>query len=77
MFHTTMPGIRQFQVYQDLLDHVQIKLIVEPNYDIDRINDIISIIKNKFSNEMQVDIEIVDKIKPVVEGKSDFIVSNI
>ncbi len=77
MFNTVIPDIIQFQVYQDLLDHVQIKLIVEPNYNYARNDEIVALVKNRFGNEMLVDIEIVDKITPAVEGKSAFIISKI
>jgi len=77
MFYTIIPDIIQFQVYQDLINHVQIKLIVDQNYDFTCNQKIIALIHEKFSAEMQIDIEMVDKIETAVEGKLKFIISNI
>ena len=68
-------GVEQFQVIQDKIDRLRIKIVKNEKFTDADLNYIISWIKRHAGDEMEVDIEFVDSIPPARSGKRRFVIS--
>ncbi|WP_456469181.1 phenylacetate--CoA ligase family protein [Archaeoglobus sp.] len=80
-FFTTLfkylEGVDQFQVVQNRVDRLNIKIVRNEKFR-DRDEEyIISRIKSQVGNEMEISIEFVDSIPPTKSGKRRFVISNV
>lgn len=73
-----VPQVKQFQIIQDKIEHVTVKLVLnESNCNRDFIDELIMNIKKVLGEEVQVDIEEVDEIPPQKSGKRAYTISYV
>ncbi|MHA1394706.1 MAG: phenylacetate--CoA ligase family protein [Promethearchaeota archaeon] len=77
LLRTFVKGIKQFQVIQEKLDTLTLKLIVDKEFDLKNKNNLIMRIKEKCGNDMKINFQLVDKIPLTESGKHRFIISKI
>ncbi len=76
MFWKYQKGIDNYQVIQDKLDHITIKLVINKDFDKNQLKKIKAITQNK-SPKWKIIFKFVKKIKVPKNGKYKFIVSKI
>jgi phenylacetate-CoA ligase len=69
-------GVKEFQIVQNKLDTLIIKMVLEENFDEKQLETISELIKNK-SAEWEVKYEYVDKIERTNSGKYKFIINEL
>jgi phenylacetate-CoA ligase len=69
-------GVTEFQVVQNKLDKITVKMVVEENFDEKQLNKIREIIKRR-SNKWEVEFRLVDRIERTKTGKYKFIINNV
>ncbi len=67
-------AVKQFQIIQDSLDLIFINVVLTSETDL---SDVVQSIKNKMGSEVDVKINIMDKIMPSPSGKYLFTKSNV
>jgi phenylacetate-CoA ligase len=70
-------GIRESQIIQEDLHHLHIKLVKINENDEIKVEQLIREIQNRVGNEMEVQVEFVEKIPRTVAGKFRWVVSKI
>ena len=63
-----MNGINKFQVIQEDLHHLTIKLVTEDNFDMSQLNEILKLVRNR-SREWQIHFDFVEEIDTTEAGK--------
>lgn len=76
-FKHSVNGVLQFQMVQNQLTEVLVKLIVNEHFTEADYNKIIFAIKEKLGEETNVSIEFVDFIEPTASGKHRWVVSKV
>lgn len=76
-FKHSVNGVLQFQMEQNQLTEVLVKLIVNEHFTEADYNKIIFAIKEKLGEETNVSIEFVDFIEPTASGKHRWVVSKV
>ena len=71
-----IPGVNEFQVLQEEVERLLIKIVPTPEFNNDDIQRIRDFIKTR-SAGWKIDIEIVDDIDRTIAGKFRFVVNNI
>jgi phenylacetate-CoA ligase len=69
--------VERFQVVQEEIDRLHIKLVPGPGYGSDRREKILAQLRETMGETMRVTIEEVDHIEPLPSGKHRFIVSKV
>jgi phenylacetate-CoA ligase len=69
-------GVREYQVVQEKLDKVVIKIVPEEGFDEKQLDKILEIIRNR-SEGWQVEFKLVDAIEKTRAGKYKFIINEI
>ena len=72
-----IPGVKQAQIIQDRLDHVQLRVVRASGFDDDSVSLIGSTIAKIFGPEMTHDLEFVEAIEPTRRGKFQFTICEI
>jgi len=74
-------GIAQFQIVQETLEKVVIRLVMDREYPRDRINEVVKEILYQYRSilgeDMDISIEFVDQIAPTRSGKRRVVISNV
>jgi len=70
-------GVNQFQVIQEKLDKLNIKIVKNEKFTNKDLERILSGIKNAAGEEMEVNIEFVDEIPVSKSGKRRFVISKV
>jgi phenylacetate-CoA ligase len=74
---SSIPGIRQAQIIQDKIDHLNFRIVPGPEFN----NGSLEILKEKvpefFGSEMRYDVTLVEEIHKDPSGKYRFSISNI
>ena len=70
-------GVDQFQVIQNKIDKLSIKIVKNKKFTNSDLEYIISEIKKHAGEEMDVDIEFVSSIPPTRSGKRRFVISKV
>lgn len=70
-------GIRQFQIIQNQIDTLEIKLVVDDYFNDIEKNKMIKIIKEKLGYNMIINIQVVNLIPLTKTGKHRWIISNV
>lgn len=68
-------GIKEYQVVQEKLDKIVIKIVSEENLDEKQLDKILELVKMK-SKKWNVELKFVDKIERTGAGKYKFIINN-
>jgi phenylacetate-CoA ligase len=71
------PGVERFQVEQDALDSLVIRLVTSDHYRQEQEESICAEIRKKCGNEMNIRYDYVDQIKPTSSGKERLVISSI
>lgn len=69
-------GVKEFQIVQNKLDKITVKMVVEENFDEKQMDKIREIIKRR-SSEWKVEFMLVDQIERTKAGKYKFIINNV
>lgn len=70
-------GIRQFQVIQDKIESVDIKLVLDPSGEPDFINDLKSVMMETLGQDIGVNIQVVNEIPLTSSGKLRVTINNL
>ncbi|MFO7915434.1 MAG: hypothetical protein R6U43_07060, partial [Candidatus Krumholzibacteriales bacterium] len=70
-------GIKQYQVVQEKLGELTLKLVVDKNFNSGEKEKLIDMIREKLGREMKVDIELVDTIPLTESGKLRYVISEV
>jgi len=74
-------GVRRFQFIQEKIDHVTVKLVPGPGLSSDEVDALPSRVATHFGYtlgpEVNVDVQVVEKIEPTAAGKHLFLISKI
>jgi phenylacetate-CoA ligase len=73
----TVDGIRQFQLIQEGVDSLSIKLIIEPSFQKTALDTLVERIKESCGAAMRVRFDFVNDIPLTKAGKRKFIISKI
>ncbi len=73
----TVDGIRQFQLVQESIDTLNVKLITEPTFQRTSLAELEGRIQERCGPTMQIRFELVDDIPLTKAGKRKFIVSKV
>lgn len=76
-FRHNVKGILKFQIIQEHLTEVKLKVIVNEQYTDNEGEKIILAIRSKLGDETNVKIEVVDSIEPTGSGKHRWVISNV
>ena len=71
-FATLVPGVTQFQIIQDKMDHLQIMTVPSPDYNETSSRKIAEMIGLRFGSAMRHDVQLVDSIPLEASGKYRF-----
>ncbi|WP_424353326.1 phenylacetate--CoA ligase family protein [Methanosarcina mazei] len=69
-------GVKEYQVVQDKISHITIKMVIDASFDEKQLDKIRSIVKTK-SDGWDLEFKFVDRIERTKAGKYKFIVSEI
>lgn len=69
--------IKQYQIIQDVVDHLLIKVVKKESYTDEDTAHFLSVLKDHLSKRAKIEIQFVDKIPPTKAGKWKFIISNV
>jgi phenylacetate-CoA ligase len=69
-------GIKEYQVVQNTVEEIEIKLVIEDDFDAGQLDKIRSIILSK-SSKWNIQFKFVDKIERTGAGKYKFIINNV
>jgi phenylacetate-CoA ligase len=72
-----LPGVRQFKIIQESLDHTRIQLVTDAAFDPACLAGIEAGAKARLGADVQVTIEQVDTIPPEKSGKYRYVVSRV
>ena len=70
-------GVEQFQVIQERIDRLRIKIVKNEKFTDADLRHIITWIKKHAGEEMEVNVEFVDSIPPTKSGKRRFVISKV
>jgi len=72
-----LPGIVEFKIIQESLQHVRVQMVVEEDYSRESETRIKEVFHERLGRGVQVDIEYVDEIAPEKSGKFRYVVSRV
>lgn len=70
-------GINQFQIIQEDLKNMVIKIVKSKNYSASDLNNMIEIIKDKLGTDMNINVKEVVDIAPTYAGKRRLVISHV
>jgi len=74
-------GVRRFQLVQETLDHVTVRVVPSDSLSADRAQDLAAAVKAHYSStlgtEVEIQVEVVDHIEPTPAGKHLFVISKV
>ena len=70
-------GVNRFQVVQEALDNLVIRMIVDGSYDRDSEEQMTAAIRDKCGAEMKIQYEYVDHIETTGSGKERLVLSKL
>jgi phenylacetate-CoA ligase len=76
IFFAKVPQVNQFQIIQENLDRISIKLVVNEKFDFEAELFIKTNLQEVFGDEINLNIVICDSIEPSLSGKRRFIIKN-
>ncbi|MHA1274867.1 MAG: phenylacetate--CoA ligase family protein [Promethearchaeota archaeon] len=76
IFWENCKGIKEYQVVQEKLDKIVIKIVPEKNFDEKQLNKIKAIVKTR-SQGWMIEFNLVDKIERTKSGKYKFIINRL
>ena len=75
------PVVQQFQIVQEELEKVVVRIVTYndnlPQQVDDVVTGIVAQFRTLFGNDMDISVELVDRISPTPSGKRRFIISNL
>lgn len=71
-----LPWIKEYQVVQERLDHITVRIIPERGFDERKLNDARELIQRQ-SEAWKIDFNIVDSIEKTRAGKYKYIINNM
>lgn len=74
-FH--LPTIKQMQIVQVELDSLVLRIVKGENYTEQTLNDIATLVTERFGNDMKHFVEIVDSVQQEASGKYRFCISKV
>ncbi|MFX0198611.1 MAG: phenylacetate--CoA ligase family protein [Candidatus Hodarchaeota archaeon] len=77
LLRTAIEGIKQFQVVQESVSEINIKVVTDESFEEGRIDTLVNEIREYLGEDMKVNFQIVDKLLPTKSGKFRFIISKI
>ncbi|MFX0053002.1 MAG: phenylacetate--CoA ligase family protein [Candidatus Hermodarchaeota archaeon] len=77
LLRTAIEGIKQFQVVQESLSELDIRIVAEESFEERRISTLVDKIREYLGKDMKITFQVVDKIPLTKSGKSRFVVSKI
>jgi len=77
ILRTAIKGIRQFQVVQESMSEINIKVVAHESFGHSQIALLTNKIREYLGSGMKVNFQIVDKIPPVKSGKFRFVISEV
>jgi phenylacetate-CoA ligase len=77
LLHEKIVGIEKFQIRQDKINHIFIKLVTNSDFIDSSINKIDDLTKIQFSKLMNVDVVKVDDIPLPKNGKRQYVISDL
>jgi phenylacetate-CoA ligase len=77
LFRPADRTVEQFQVVQESIDRLHIRIVPGPNYGPERRSIILGHIKEKMGEALKVQLDEVDQIEPLPSGKHRFVVSKV
>ena len=76
-FMIHLEGVKQAQIVQDALDHVQVRVVPSDRYSDDTTAALRATIRQVFGDEMRSTVERVERIEPTPRGKYQFSICEI
>lgn len=77
LLRTAIEGIKQFQVIQESMSEINIKVVPRESFDESQIDKLTNKIREYLGGDMEVNFQIVDKIPPTKSGKFRFVISKV
>jgi phenylacetate-CoA ligase len=77
LFRTAMEGILQFQVVQESMSEIDIKIVPDETFEEGQVNVLIKKIRAYLGEDMNIHFQMVDKIPLTKSGKSRFVISKV
>ena len=77
LLRTAVEGIKQFQVVQESVSEIDIKIVTDESFEKRQIDTLINKIHEHLGEDMKVNFEIVDKITSAKSGKFRFVISKV
>jgi phenylacetate-CoA ligase len=71
-----LPWVKEYQVVQERLDHITIRIIPERGFDERKLNDARALIQRQ-SEAWKIDFDVVDRIEKTRAGKYKYIINNM
>lgn len=72
-----LPGVKEFKIIQESLDHTRIQLVTDSQFDETNIGGIREGFKQRLGEGVQIDIERVDSIESEKSGKFRYVISKV
>jgi phenylacetate-CoA ligase len=76
-FTIHIPGIKQVQIIQDVIDNLHFKIVKDENFNEDSLALLAQNVRTIFGDKMKHETEIVDRIPQTSRGKYKFSICNI
>lgn len=76
-FAMHLPGVKQMQIVQGQLDHLQFRIVKGENFSEQTVADLSRLAQERFGSRMQWEIEYVDSIQSESSGKYRFCISKL
>jgi phenylacetate-CoA ligase len=76
-FTIHIPGIKQVQIIQDVIDNLHFKIVKDENFNEDSLALLAQNVRTIFGDQMKHETEIVDRIPQTSRGKYKFSICNI
>ena len=77
LLRTAIEGIKQFQVIQESMSEISIKVVLGESFEEGQMDTLINKIREYLGEDVKVNFRIVDKISPTKSGKFRFVISKV
>jgi phenylacetate-CoA ligase len=77
LFRTAIQGVLQFQVVQESMNEIEVKIIPDETFEEGQVNLLTKKIRAYLGEDMNIRFQIVDKIPLAKSGKSRFVISKV
>lgn len=72
-----LPGIDSFKIVQHSLQRTAVLIVAGPGFDPNTPAQVVQAFRRRLGDEVQIDVELVDKIPPERSGKFRYVVSHV